>query len=286
MNVLFWLVACAGPGDVVLQDADNFDYSATVTVPSSPLDSNNPDAALDWSGVSQDLLGQPMAASDVASLQLLQFPDLTLSEFQDAVAVDGLVQSMLGIFAEQPASDDGLCRMDAFAFEDSELGVHEDFLPGTGTWVVVLIGHDGETLRFQALEPTDGGPEVAEVGTGAQIVPDVTLAPAVPVDGALTRVDWGDVTQDGLGAALEHHRLDRLTLARVDVEPSELEERFAELDALANPRYDVDLDRTVRFDVQELDGFDGLDGEGTWLVALSCSTCGSPVPKVLAVLEP
>ncbi|MCP4804035.1 MAG: hypothetical protein GY913_19450 [Proteobacteria bacterium] len=285
MNVVFAIVACTGSGDVVLTDVDNFRYSATVDVPLDAIPAGEAEAGLDWSGLTVDLLGQPVTADEVATVTLLNFPELTVEAFATGLAEDSLVQSMLGSFGEQPAVG-GVSRLEDFGFEGSPLDIQEQFLPDSGLWVMTLEDAHGETLRFHALEPSDTATELlALVGTEAQILPVVELAPTIALGAPLESIRWADVTTDGLGGELEHHRLDKASVARVDLSRDELEERFAELESLADPRFDVDLEGTVKLDVADLDGFDGLD-DGTWVVALSCTTCESPVPKVLAVLSP
>ena len=279
MVVFAVALACDNAGDVVLTDADNFQYASDVTVPLSPAPAQDPDAGLDWCGLEVDLLGQPVSLDVVAEVQILNFPELSVDEFAEGVATDSLTQGMLGLFGEASA-DECITRVKDFLFEGAELDLHEETLQGSGTWVVALYDSEGGVLRFHAFEFRDDAVEqTVLIGTDAQIVPLVSLAPAVEV-GSVERIDWSDLTVDGLGNPLEHHRLDVLTVARVDLEPREIEERFAELDGLLQDRQDLDVSGTVRAEVQV-----EPDGQGTWLAALWCSTCGTPVPRVLAVIE-
>jgi hypothetical protein len=74
-------------------------------------------------------------------------------------------------------------------------------------------------------------------------------------------------------------------LARYTLSFDELEERFLELEDVADELYTTDVAGLGSFDLMELEGFTGFSGEGTWLLALRCSTCVNPSPQFVGLFE-
>jgi hypothetical protein len=79
--------------------------------------------------------------------------------------------------------------------------------------------------------------------------------------------------------------IDRLMLARYTLSLEDLEARFLELEDLAEEMYIVDVAGLGSYDLMELEGFAGFEGEGTWLLAMRCSTCVNPSPQFVGLFE-
>jgi hypothetical protein len=117
----------------------------------------------------------------------------------------------------------------------------------------------------------------------------------IPMDGPWI-VDWSHVEEDSVGNELPEDFIDRALLGFYEGQSvSDIEEGIYdiedneflwELNFGSDTVSSADLAEVtpVEGNDEEFDGFDR--GEGTWLFALMCSTCSSPAPVVLTVLEP
>ena len=98
----------------------------------------------------------------------------------------------------------------------------------------------------------------------------------------VNRVSQGD------RVALYHSRTGRhVSLSRESL--AEIESRFVELDSLAEETWTADIEGLTELSLSELEGereYPGVDGDSRWLLALSCGSCDTPVPRVLMVLTP
>lgn len=278
------VLGCNEAETLSLSDSNNFQYDADVSMESSELPSAVGTSVVEWSGLGADMLGNPMDPTDVVGVQLLVFPDMDLDEVSKGVATDTLKQSDVGVFLEAEPTGTQVELQD-FGLQGNPVGVDEYFLEGSGTWMLSLVGAE-QYLRFHHLVPMDDSVETTASITGdaAQIGVTATFAGVVAVSAEHGAVDWSDITADGLDNELALHRLDSLTLARVPgVSPADIEASFDALDSLIDVRHDYELDGQTSLELPELAE---VDDEGTWLLGLSCSSCTSPVPKVLVVVEP
>ena len=281
--ILLLGLGCNPAQTLVLSDSDNFTYRAEVEISSSELAALDGASEIRWDALSADMLGGPLEASEVVALQLLVFPQLDLQAVSERIATDSLKQSDVGLFLEATPSDGGVL-LDDFALQGNPVGAGQYFEEGSGTWLVNLVGPD-DYLRFHELVPVDGSEEALAAidGSEAQIHVDATLAGTLTLDGEVDEVDWSELTVDGLGGELALHRLDGLTLGHLpEVEPADVESAFDELESMIGTRTDVDVSGQTSVELPELAG---VDDTGTWLLALTCSTCTSPVPRVLVVLQ-
>lgn len=284
MTLLLPLLGCSSPQTLTFADGDNFEYRATVDIDSSELPSLDGTSTIRWDDLSADMLGAQLDPSEIDGVQLLVFPHLGLDEVEERIATDSLKQSDVGLFLEATPAD-GEVALDDFALQGNPVGAGQYFEPGSGTWLVnLLVGE--EYVRFHELVPVEGSEEtVAQVsGSEAQFDVDATLASSIALTGEENKVDWSELTVDGLGGELVLHRLDGLSLAQLpEVEPSDIEDRFDELESLIGERTDLDISGMTSAELPELAE---VDDEGTWLLALTCGSCTSPVPRVMVVLTP
>lgn len=108
-------------------------------------------------------------------------------------------------------------------------------------------------------------------------------------------VDFGHLTRDGQGNGLALANLDRLVLSFfAGATLSDLEARIVELDANATESYELELtgaETASLYDAVSPETGTAFDGfrrpeAGIWLLRLMCTTCTTPMPPVLVVLEP
>jgi hypothetical protein len=102
------------------------------------------------------------------------------------------------------------------------------------------------------------------------------------------RLDWSGLTRDGQGAPFEPTRVDTVMVGRFEEDLTGLEASFLDLEALAEELYAYPVSGGTTVDLAALSegSFPGFAAEGTWILALRCSSCANPAPLFLTVLLP
>ena len=116
-------------------------------------------------------------------------------------------------------------------------------------------------------------------------------APIAMTSAGRTRVDWSALTVGPSGQPIDLPDIDTLTVARYDEPLADLELDFLHVDALAEQTWSHDVEGWGDWCLDELEdadgaAFDGFTEDGTWLVALRCSTCLNPAPPFLGLITP
>lgn len=285
-------------GELVLQDDQSFRYASEIDVITVSLPAQT-DSWLDWSGLSQDLLGHPLNVhADVNNVQMVVFKNLTEEEVEVGVATDSIPQAEVSLALDFTPVETGAWLSD-FLVLGSDIDVEERFEVDTGTWMVVLTHEETETasvyLRVLFIRPdADSTAEQADFtddnGLLSVTADLVSRAPAVVPAGETFPIAWSGLTLDGLGEQLALHKADTLTVARYpDHTLAELEAEFLDLDLLADQTWTLDVSSSLDADLGDLsspDGaFTGFTTDATWLLALRCSTCSTSMPQFLAAVE-
>ncbi len=299
-------VACAGPADsgdpappactdCALTDADNYTYSASLSADVVPVAAGQ-DVRVSWDGLDHDVHGHARGERfEVTQALLVAFGDLSPDEVLDKLASDALQQAAIALYASCTPTDDG-CDLSDFNVFGRTFELEQYFTQGSGTWLVILTSSSepgGHAFVF--LEPRDDsaarGVAVTDATSAIDVSVDLADRPPVPivVDGAST-LSWDAVTVDGLGNPLAAHQLDRLVVgAYPDLGLAELEGRVFDLEALADPLWEADIAGRTSISLGELaDAADleGLRSAEASLVALYCSSCLNPAPKIVAPFDP
>jgi hypothetical protein len=144
------------------------------------------------------------------------------------------------------------------------------------------------------LDPLDGAgdAEVAVDDQSTQVWTEVELAGLSPVglgEGSSGVLDWSQLGTDGYGNTMALHTLSEAQIARYDESLEEIATRFIEIESMAEETWVADIEGRTELSLSELEGdrpFPGVDGDSRWLLALSCGSCDTPVPRVLMVLAP
>ena len=265
--MLLFLAGCSG--DVVLLQSE---HQAQVDVHFEldplPVSAGTEELDVQLEELVVDSLGREMEGAEIVQLQLFVFPDLGPEEVADGLADDSLVQADVGSFLEVDVG------------QAVPLAEEYEFLPESGTWLLIAADEAGDSRRLGALEPVlDGPAELDWASDAAQIAVDLSWGEPLPWG---NRYDWSELTTDVQGRELLHRQLDLLSAARVELSSEELAQRFVELEELAVERVDLELEGQVQASAEELAGFE--QGSG-WVMGLSCSSCSSPVPRVLVRME-
>jgi hypothetical protein len=148
----------------------------------------------------------------------------------------------------------------------------------------IIPGATGHTGPDDPVVYTDGlssitlGPELSSVHI-----------PTVAASDEYT-LDWGGLEHDVTGKAWDNLVGDRLFILRYDGTVDDIEADFLLLDYHAAELYQLDaygVTNAVLSDAVDVDGnpFPGFTADETWLVGIGCSSCISPVPLALAVVD-
>jgi hypothetical protein len=263
------------------------------TTPSTALAER--DLWLDWTGLDRDLAGRSMdPATGVTELRLFVFNNLDPEEVIEGLASDSLEQADLGILASQTPQGTG-CSLSGFELLGHWILPETDFVPGSGTWLVELLGGDGVGLRSVAVfqpSPQAEGSEIRLDPDSAvlEITADLASTPPTLIpEGADVTVDWSDLEVDALGSGAGLAGVNRAVVARYTLDHSELGARVLELDSLALESWAVELSAERSLSLDQLEGerpFPGVDHHHRWLLSLRCDSCALPVPRLLVPLKP
>jgi len=275
----------------VVEDRHNFRYASQLDVAQATL-AQSQDATVSWEGLSADLRGRPLdPVSNPGEAVLLWFPLLEHEAIVQHIANDSLTQDAIGAyFFCRP--DEPRCALSSFCLDHTCLEPAQYFEAERGSFLVTLRdGVDQQALAFLFLAPDPASDEtLAVIGDSATALEvQVDLEGVDPLEvgpGADLELDWGGLSRDGLGNPLALHRLDALELAHFAAEPAALEADFLLLDELTAERWSMDVEGLISASLAGFEGFDGIDDQGTWLLALRCSSCQSPIPKVIVRLVP
>ncbi|MFT5681940.1 MAG: hypothetical protein ACI8RZ_002858 [Myxococcota bacterium] len=291
--MLTLLLACNGSVEIILDDANNFDFNSNIIADSIVVPAQQ-DSPVDWSGLTADILSQSVDPStEVDELNIVRFADLTQAEVIDGINNDTLKQSDLtGFVAYSSSGGETDAMLSEFAISGQTVVVEDEIQEGIGTYLISASKEDGEYISFVFFEPVDGADPATIELTGESAILEFDLdldagTPLTPLVADQTVVTWSKLTTNGAGNAIVLSNIDRLMLARYTLDLSELEERFLELEDLADELYIVDVAGLGSYDLMELEveGFAGFEGEGTWLLAMRCSSCVNPSPQFVGLFE-
>lgn len=285
------------PGCVecVLSDAGNYSYTASIELARLPLQARQ-DGSVDWSGLTEDLAGWPVAdGGAVDQARLLAFRELEPEAVAAGLTAGSLSQDDVALFSFC-RSDDQRCALSEFLIGWAPLDVQDSFSDDYATWLV-LVGRSGspEVLGAAVLSPTDDvGDSVASLtSSSASLQVDVDLRSLEPLrvsTGAELRFDWSALTVDGLGKPLDPQSIDGLTLGyyvHAEHDLDQLEAQALVLDRIADGLWTAEVGGRLAASTTELTGqttFAGVDSTGIWLLELTCSLCLQPGPRFVTVL--
>ena len=285
----FLLFSCNGAVEIVLADTNNFDFQSNIIAESVAVPSAE-DSLVDWSGLTKDILSQDVEpTSDIDELNIVRFADLTQEEVIDGINNETLKQSDLtGFVAFEPEGGTS-AMLSEFSISGTFVDVAAEIQEGMGTYLISASSPD-EYLSFVFFEPTIGAAPATIGLTDQSAVLEFELdldagARLLADNGEQVVVTWSQLTTNGAGNAIVLSNIDRLMLARYTLSFEELEARFLELEDIADELYTADVAGLGSYDLMELEGFTGFSGDGTWLLAMRCSTCVNPSPQFVGLFE-
>lgn len=305
-----------GPGPTpsnAIQMADANQYSSTATLRIPSVEVAPTDITIDWSDVTQDLQCHDVdPESDLVNVSFLRFQNKTEEEIATELTKSRLEAKKIDKFWDYPITGGELqTNLGSFSrLSGTAIDVETDFtIDETRTYLVIVqvstgLGVGTKSLAFA--HPVEGGSDVLELGSGCPDPEILTFVPdldkpkfELPAEGPWV-VGWKDLTVDGTGGEIALTGIDKLLVGfypDMTVSDLEVQQTFFDIEELADPMYELAVDgpdRKADLGKAKLRGgsatdlFPGFEqeGEGTWLLALTCSSCPNPQPVVLVIIDP
>jgi len=297
MIALLLLAACVKDTvTLVLDDAQNYAIESSLTAESTTIASGT-DTTVDWSGLTVDIQGKTMdPATDVSEVQIVRFSSLTEEQILEGINTDSLEQSdVTGAATFNPESGDTDALLSEFGFFNVSIDPAEEVVEGMGTYLVSIKSDVYWYRSFSFFLPVVGAPVVPVIIDNESAV--LTLSVEMDAGDALEAprskqyiVDWTELTTDGYGREIDLSNLDLMMLGRYTQDLSELESTFTFLEEMAEEKYTGSIESVGSIDLATMlddagNPFVDFTGDGTWVLALRCSTCINPAPPFLAIVE-
>lgn len=285
-----------GAANLVFTDENNYHYFGELAIDAVEIQPES-DATVDWSGVTVDIRGYDLAAADVTQLAVLGVTE-NLATTIDLIEKNELDATQDAYLFDNAGGSSAL--LSEFNIIGAYLDI--DFLVDDPeqTWIVSMLDvQNGITnlLMSTVFVPTTGSTEtvIALDNDSASLAVDIDFhsAPAIvtTADSGPYSLDWTDVTVDVFGHEFEPLLGDQLMIGRYDTEDiGEVEAGFLQLDTNAVELYQVNVYGVTSVDLEDAvddagTAFPGFTTDGTWLVGVICTTCITPVPLLLSIVD-
>lgn len=300
-----------GDGTYYLALVDNMDYSfsSTLDIQSTRVKSLS-DITYDWSGLTQDMLGNdidPML--DIAMITIVLWElseDVLMDKLNDDdwamkdIVAPGMIYTYndttsANYFSLLSGGGLPMTEEELLEFVDTETFAPEDhtysIMLSTGT----TLGQDASMLAFFNLDPDETNTEVFITNGSTDLEYTVDLnsltKAAIPAETSAIVVDWTESLElNALGQEFIPTAITEAMLAHYpDLSTQDLEEDFLHLEELAETIWRAEIPAGTSVELSELldDGssFSGIDENGTWIFALMCGACSNPAPWFITVFE-
>lgn len=292
------------PGSTTLlfTDANNYDYDATLVVDTIAVQAGA-DVEVCWDQLTQDLRGRPVVPTEIDLMRLIAF-SVTKEEVLASINDNSLSQSDIRDFRELDQDGTISCaNLSAFAIFGNEFAPETDFVvrEGTWTWAITLWDEADGRLDILAsifLEPTPESDvttvDITDSTGSLDFLVDLHSAdPLFAVaDTPDTTFDWSGATTEASGQDFDPALGDRLLIGHVaGATVDSVEADFMTILESADALYRMDVAGLTSADLSQAverdsgAAFPGFDSDGVWLLGVECTTCTSPTPVLLSVVE-
>lgn len=297
-------------GNVVANEKNDYSFSSTISLnPVTVAQMSN--LAFDWSGLTQDFEGHAVDPRKDLGMAIVMFWDLPLDKFEAELNADALFTSDLIVsppLSLQLAA--GATSAHLYDFTINTTPVTSDqinpyfdatvYPPASASFIVgvqsgTVLGRDLRMMQAFNLDTSSSATAVPITNDSMKLSYSVDLhdlAPTVVTAGTpeLT-LDWSEITTNGLGREFERGYVTDAVVGHYSETPAELEAKFLDLDRIALATYRAPIQSGSVLDFKTLKdengaAFPGVDGTGTWIVALDCGNCRNPAPWYLTILKP
>ena len=298
----------ACPNMILANQVNNYAFSSTLTFPPTSV---QPDTELTfgWGNVTTDFLGHaldPMAGITAVNVMLW---NLTQEDLELKLNADTLLMRDLGViatlFTERMRTEGSLFEFtsagmaitpeDILPFLDAEA-----FPPDANTYTVMIadgmeLGEGTRMIQGFKLDPTSTNTHVELTNTSTALQYMVNLQAHtrtnLPMGTAAVTIDWGDMTVNALGNEFIPTEITEALVAYYTEPVADLEAQFLDLELIAEGMWRGTVESGTSVTLSSLTNesgqpFTGIDGNGTWIVALICGSCRNPAPWYLSILAP
>lgn len=283
--------------EIPLQDSNNYLFVSTLSAESEPVPAGE-DTLVEWSGLSNDLLGVNMdPVDDINQISIIRFPRLTQVEVLDGINNDTLKQSDLSGYVEfEPEGLEQSALFSDFSIQGTYLLPEEEVLEDMGTFVLLANTGNTQTRMLQFFDPQESASsttiQISSDSASIDYTIDIGAGDVVELDRAERYLlSWDTLTVNGAGNELALNQIDTLMIGGFSKSISDIESDFLSIEQLADVLYIENISGLLSYDLSELtdsDGavFSGFSEEYLWVIALRCSLCVNPAPPFLTVIQP
>lgn len=285
------------PGEttvVAFSDADNYSYAGGLVVEEQTVAAEE-DIHFSWSGLTRDVYSNPVVATNISAVEILNFEDYGQQEVLDGIAAGTFLQSDINIYAYCWPEGETSCSLSEFVMGAGHaLDLPEYFVGGSGTWLLRLKTIDStEPMADLFLVPSDKSEETEAIVTDASSAYETTCAMksvSIPVNGDIV-FDWSAVSVDGAGKSWDPTDANRVVLGHFDNGTEEMELRPYLFSELADTFWSATLsnETSIRLDEFSSDAGqppDFSDTSATWMFAIFGEGDDPRMPSFLVELEP
>ena len=292
---------------IVASPVNNYSFSSILSFQTITV---QPDRGLhfDWSGLTKDLLGHAVdPLTDVDGVDLAVW-DLTPEELATKLRGDSLqaadISAIMWFYPEHSYTEASLFEFGAPGpLSPEEILVYFDadsFAPDEHTYTVMPrtgfeMGAGHRMIQAFTLDPASANTLVEVTNTSTRVEFKVDLEShrrtvISPGRGDIT-IDWTDLEVTAAGDPFDPYAISEVVVARYDESVAELEDRFFDLELIAEDIWRGEITSGTTAALSSLtnaagEPFAGIDGNGAWFVALRCGYCRNPAPWYLSVLTP
>jgi len=301
-------VMCAG-ANLIAKEANDYKFSSTLTFPPVAV-APNMELTFNWGGVNKDFVGHTVDPRADIDMVLVMMFDLTLQGLQDKVNADTLIMRDFTTLPLRVDTDGVSTSAKLFSFTLNGTVITPDMItpyfdaaaypPDTHTYALMAatgmtLGQGTRMIQSFRLDPASVNTTVTLSPQSTQLsyTADLhTLKPVgVPAGQAAVTLDWKEMKTNALGNEFILGNVTDAIVGHYTQTPAELEAKFLDLELIATDLYrgQIATGTVVDFSMLKTDGgksFTGIDGTGTWIVALRCGGCRNPAPWYLSVLKP
>jgi hypothetical protein len=290
-------------GNVVIEDANNYSSTSGLNIPVVETKAAS-DLSISWDGITQDLLCH--TAGSIDNVAFLRIGNMSQAQVEDKLAKGQLTSNQVTTYREFHTAGATSTMLSALSFGQPKLDPTTDYVVATGTQYLLLFAH-GLTLGVGAQSMVFISPSAtSNVTTVAAPNPCgstnflsftanlSTMPVSIPTAGPW-KIDWSQVTKDNFGAKLD---FSLTNLDKVEVgffqgkQPADIQADFLNVEKNATSLYTYAVPAGQKYiDLMStptsggaFPGFASTDG--TWAVAVLCTSCQVPAPVVFSILQP
>lgn len=304
------------PAEFAITDDTNYVFTSSLEIEMATL-KDATDLRFEWTSITQDFFGRTIDPAVDINLVLVSLWEQTPDELNASLTRDTLERNASeGAIMTYPDGSYTEANLLSFGVlgnplpDESEIWsrfdtAHPDFEYPQDQYTFLLMASTGTTIGRGArmlamfnLDPSATQTELALTNDSTTLDYTVSLTGAKPISvpsgQASLTIEWGQMTVNALGNEFLPTQITEAVVAHFATDSfAELEAQFLNLESLADGWWTGPVAFGTSLDLGTLRDaggapFPGIDENGTWLVALFCTTndCNNPAPWSITILTP